>query len=335
MGADAIILSAMLQVADQFDHFEIQSHLARGGMSDIYRAHDLISGRDVVLKIPDANMIGDPAQFERFQRELEVMNTLQHPAILKGLGSGQYNRTPYLVTEAVEGQSLRDLVSARAPLPAEEAVALIRKIADGLAYCHDHDVVHRDLKPENILITPGGQPIIMDFGLALTKGAQRVTYANLSATAGTPEYMAPEQVEGKRGDPRTDLYAIGVMLYELLTGQPPFRGDNPLAVMAQHVQGAVPRLDRERPDIPRSLAAVVARCLQRAPEDRYPDLHALIADLDHLDQVDTSILDQVAGTAAAPWWQSPTMRAVGIGLALVGALVILGLAAQILRGPVP
>ena len=119
---------------------------------------------------------------------------------------------------------MRDLVAARAPLPVDEAVALIRKIADGLAYSHDHDVVHRDLKPENILITPDGQPIIMDFGLALTKGGQRVTYANLSATAGTPEYMAPEQVEGKRGDPRTDLYAIGVMLYELLAGQPPFRG---------------------------------------------------------------------------------------------------------------
>jgi serine/threonine-protein kinase len=148
--------------------------------------------------------------------------------------------------------------------------------------------------------------------------------------------MAPEQVEGKRGDPRTDLYAIGVMLYELLAGQPPFHGDNPLAIMAQHVQGAVPRLDHERPDIPRSIAAVVARCLQRDPDARYPDLHALIADLDHLDQVDTSILDQKAGSSAAlPWWQSPTMRAVGIGLALVAGLVILGLAAQMLRGPVP
>jgi serine/threonine-protein kinase len=224
-------------------------------------------------------------------------------------------------------------------LPAEEAVALIRKIADGLAFCHDHDVVHRDLKPENILVTPAGQPIIMDFGLALTKGAQRVTYANLSATAGTPEYMAPEQVEGKRGDARTDLYALGAILYEMLAGQPPFHGDNPLAVMAQHVQGAVPRLDRERPDVPRPLAAVVARALQRSPDDRYPDLRAFMADLDHLDQVDTSILDQSsaagAAAAAAPWWQSPTARAVGIGLALVAVLVILGLAAQLLRGPVP
>ncbi|MEP7356356.1 MAG: serine/threonine-protein kinase [Anaerolineales bacterium] len=326
----------MLQVADQFDHFEIQSHLARGGMSDIYRAHDLVSGRDVVLKIPDASLIGDPAQYERFQRELEVMNTLHHPAILTGLGSGQYNRTPYLVTEPVEGQSLRDIVTTRAPMPPAEAVALIRKIADGLAYCHAHDVIHRDLKPENILVTSAGQPIIMDFGLALTKGGQRVTYANLSATAGTPEYMAPEQVEGKRGDPRSDLYAVGVMLYELLAGQPPFRGDNPLAVMAQHIQADAPRLDRERPDISPQLAAVVARCLQRDPDHRYPDLAALIADLDHLDQVDTSILDQKPPVSpAAAWWQSPTVRAVGFGLALMAALVLLGLAAQMLRGPVP
>jgi eukaryotic-like serine/threonine-protein kinase len=322
-----------IQIGDQFDHFEIRGHLAQGGMGTIYRAYDLLNRREVVLKIPDRMLIGDPAQYERFQRELEVMNTLHHPAIQHGLGSGQYNRTPYLVTELVEGQSMRNLIEKKAPLSPDEATSLIRKIAEGIGYCHEHDVVHRDLKPENVLITAQGQPVILDFGLALTKGGHRVTYANLSSTAGTPDYMAPEQIEGHRGDARTDLYAIGTMLYELIAGKTPFTGDNNLAVMAQHLQGAIPRLDRERPGISPQLAAVVARCLQRNPDDRYPTVAAMINDLDHLDQVDTSILDKGTGPAsAAPIWRSPTVVAVGISILIMLAIVLLAFAAQSLRG---
>src|SRR5215813_5130599 len=262
----------MLQIGDQFEHFQIITHMAQGGMSDIYHARDLMAGKEVALKIPNRMMIGDPAQYERFQRELEVMATLQHPAIQHRLGSGQYNRTPYLVTELVEGQSMRALIEKEAPVPPAKAIDLIKKIADGIAYCHEHEVVHRDLKPENILINADSQPVILDFGLALTAGARRVTYANLSSTAGTPDYMAPEQIEGHRGDKRTDVYAVGTMLYELLAGKPPFTGDTPLAVMAQHVQGAIPRLDREKPGISPQLSAIVARCLQREPDKRYPDM---------------------------------------------------------------
>jgi len=216
--------ASMLQISDQFDHFQIKGHIAQGGMSDIYRAVDLLNGREVALKIPDKSIIGDPAQYERFQRELEVMRTLNHPAIQKGLGSGRFNNTPYLVTELVDGESMRELVKRAAPMAPAEAVALIRKIADGLAHCHENEIIHRDVKPENILIAPDGQPVILDFGLALTKGAHRVTYANLSNAAGTPDYMSPEQIEGQRGDRRTDIYSLGVMLFELLTGHPPFSG---------------------------------------------------------------------------------------------------------------
>ena len=133
------IIDGMLQIGDQFDRFQIREHMAQGGMADIYRAYDLVNRRDVVLKIPDKMMIGDPAQYERFQRELEVLNTLDHPAILHGLGSGQYNRIPYLVTELVKGKSLRDIIAASAPLPPDQAVPLMRKIAEGMAYCHDNE----------------------------------------------------------------------------------------------------------------------------------------------------------------------------------------------------
>jgi len=323
----------MIQVGDLFDHYQIQAHVAQGGMSDIYSAHDLLTGRTVALKIPNETMIGDPAQFERFRRELQVMNTLQHPAIQRGLGSGQFNRTPYLVTEWVEGSSLRTLIQAKAPLPSEEATDLVRKIAEAMAYCHDHGVIDRDLKPENILITPEGQPVILDFGLALTADARRVTYANLSAVAGTPDYMAPEQVEGQRGDQRTDIYALGTIFYELLAGKTPFGGDNNLAVMAQHVQGILPRLDRERPGISPQLAAIVARCLQRNPEERFQDMHALIAALDHPETVDLTVLDKLAGPrAGGRFWHSQAFAAIVISLLVMALIVVIALVAQKLRG---
>jgi len=324
-----------LQIGDQFDHYQIRGQLAPGGMSTVYRAYDLLKGREVVLKIPDKMMIGDPGQFERFQRELDVMKTLNHPAIQHGLDSGRYNRIPYLVTELVEGESMRKLITEKAPLPPEQAISLIRKVAEGMAYCHDNDVIHRDLKPENVLIKADGQPVILDFGLALTKSAHRVTYANLSATAGTPDYMAPEQIEGQRGDKRTDLYAIGTMLYELLSGKTPFSGDNNYAVMAQHLQGAIPRLDKEQPGVSPQLAAIVAKSLQRNPADRYPDLHAFITALDNVDKTDVSILETAAGPASAlPFWRSPTFVTVGVSILVMLAIVILAVAAQALRGPI-
>jgi serine/threonine protein kinase len=321
-------ISSRLQIGDQFDHFQIRSHIAKGGMSDIYCAYDLLGGKDVVLKIPDRMTIGDPAQYERFQRELEVMRTLNHPAIQKGLASGRFNNTPYLVTELVDGESMRDFIG-KAPLSQENAISLIRKIADGLRHCHEFGIIHRDLKPDNILITSTGQPVIIDFGLALTKNAHRVTYANLSGAAGTPDYMAPEQIEGHRGDKRTDLYALGTMFFELLKGEVPFQGDNNLAVMAQHLQGAIPRLDKEVEGVSPQIAAVVAKCLQRNPDHRYNDMQELINDLDNLEQVDTSILEWATGpVSAAPFWRKPVLMAVGSALLLLLTIVIFALILQ-------
>jgi serine/threonine-protein kinase len=321
----------MLQIGDQFDRFQIQSHLAQGGMSDIYRAFDLVNRREVALKVPDQSIIGDPAQYERFQRELQVMKTLQHPAILRGLDSGKYNRMPYLVTEFVQGQSLRALIETSAPLPPEQALPIVRKIADGMAYCHDNGVIHRDLKPENILVSAEGQPVIMDFGLALTKSAHRVTYSNLSATMGTPDYMAPEQVEGKRGDARTDVYALGTILYEMLSGKTPFAGDNNLAVMALHLNGTAPRLDREKPGLSPQIAAIVARCLQHDPNDRYADMRGLIDALDHPETADLSLLEKAAAPQSTPLWRLQAVRALGISAIVMLAIVAFALVLQALR----
>ena len=322
----------MLQIGDQFDHFQIRAHIAQGGMSDIYRVYDLLSGKEVVLKIPNRASIGDPAQYERFQRELEVMRTLDHPAIQKGVGSGQFNATPYLVTELISGESMREFVLREAPMPADKAIHLIKRIADGLAHCHDHDIIHRDIKPENILILPEGDPIILDFGLALTKNAYRVTYANLTGAAGTPDYMAPEQIEGQRGDQRTDVYALGTMLFELLSGHLPFMGDNQMAVMSLHLQGTVPRLDREDKGISSNLAAVVARAMQRHMEDRCPDMHAFIHDLDHPESVDISILNKVeAPTQELPFWRSPIVVSLLMAMVVLLLLVVVAFGLQALH----
>lgn len=331
-GGYAIITTGMLQIGDQFAHFQIQEHMAQGGMSDIYLAYDLVHRREVVLKIPESSIIGDPAQYERFQREMEVVTDLNHPAILRGLETGQYNRTPFLVTELVKGAPLRQIITTSAPMPPERAVELARKIAEGMAYCHAHGVIHRDLKPENILVTEEGQPVIMDFGLALTKGAHRVTYSNLSATMGTPDYMAPEQIEGLRGDARTDIYALGTILFEMLSGHLPFSGDNNMVVMAQHLHGTAPRLDRIQPGAPASVAAIVVRCLQLNPEDRYQTMDGLVEALEHPESVDLAILDKVTITSSSmPWWQSMAVRAMAISALILLVIIAVALVLQTFR----
>ena len=331
MSSYAIMRPDMLQIGDQFDQYQIQAHLAQGGMSDIYRAFDMVNRREVALKVPDQSIIGDPAQYERFQRELEVMKTLAHPAILRGLGSGKHNRIPYLVTEFVHGQSLRQMIETSAPMTPDQAIPLVIKIADGMAHCHDNGIIHRDLKPENILVTAEGQPVIMDFGLALTKSAHRVTYSNLSTTMGTPDYMAPEQVEGKRGDARTDVYALGTILYEMLAGKTPFSGDNNLAVMAMHLNGVAPRLDKEKPGISPHVAAVVARALHHDPDKRYADMRAFIDALNHPETADLSVLDQKPISNVTPWWKSQAIQAIGISLIIMVAIIVLALILQALR----
>ena len=329
MNTYAIIPNKMLQIGDQFDRYQIQAHLAQGGMSDIYRAFDLVNRRDVAIKIPDQSIIGDPAQYERFQRELEVINTLNHPAILKGLGSGKYNRIPYLVTEFVDGRSLRTMIDEDAPIPSEDAILLIRKIAEGMAYCHANNVIHRDLKPENILITTEGRPVIMDFGLALTIGSHRVTYSNLSATMGTPDYMAPEQIEGQRGDQRTDVYALGTILYEMLSGKTPFTGDTNMVIMAQHLQKDAPRIDHVNSAVSAELAAIVSHCLARDPDKRYPDMLAFINGLDHPELADLGILDTLDSPAGyMSLWQSQAFRGIVIALAILAGFTMLALILQ-------
>ncbi len=268
--------------------YEILETLGQGGMNDAYKARDRSSGQLVVLKVPFISLIGDPATFSRYQRELEIGKRLHHPNIQRLLEDGRLDGgvAPYLVLEFVDGTLLREYLRQHAPLPVDEAIRIAVQLADALQYCHEHGVVHRDLKPENILIEADGTVKLVDFGIALLEGARRLTFRRLTSGFGTPDYMAPEQVQGDRGDARTDVYALGVMLYEMLTGDVPYHGDSPLAVMSQRVTTDAPLLRRSRPDLPPQLEAIVWRMLRRDPVDRYQSMAAFRDNLTHLDSVE-------------------------------------------------
>jgi serine/threonine-protein kinase len=302
-------------------------------MGEAYKARDRTTGNVVVLKIPYASMIGDPSTYSRYERELDIGKRLDHPGIQRFIDQGRLGDTvaPYVVFEYIEGQSFRDYLAAHAPLDVERAIDLTVQLADVLQYVHEHGVVHRDLKPENLLIAPDGRVKLVDFGIALLRGARRLTFRRLSSEVGTPDYMAPEQVQGERGDARTDVYAVGVMLYEMLTGEVPFQGDNPLAVMSQRVTSDAPLLRRARRDAPAALEAVVYRALQREPDKRYPSMAALRYDLEHLDRVDIPEYATASRRRSLPRHLVSTLVIVGVlvGLVLIGVLAELAHRTQV------
>ncbi len=224
----------MLEPGDILDHYRLEAAAARSGMGVLYRAADLNTGRTVAVKIPHPEMEADPVLLERFRREQEIGQTLDHPGIVKTFNSEQRSRH-YMVLEWVDGRLLRTLLNQEQPFPPQRAVAIAMELCDALDAMHKHGVVHRDLKPENIMVSDGDRVKIIDFGIAMKEDARRITHAGVTPMLGTPDYISPEQVQGKRGDQRSDIYALGIMLYEMLTGRVPFAGPNPLAVMNERL----------------------------------------------------------------------------------------------------
>jgi eukaryotic-like serine/threonine-protein kinase len=311
--------------------YEILETLGHGGMNDAYKARDRETGRLVVLKVPYASLIGDPATFSRYQRELEIGKRLHHPNIQQLVEEGRLEGgiAPYLVLEFVDGTLLRDYLREHTPLPVDEAISIAGQLAGALQYCHEAGVVHRDLKPENVLIEQDGTVKLVDFGIALLKGARRLTFRRLSSGFGTPDYMAPEQVQGDRGDARTDIYAVGVMLFEMLTGEVPYQGDSPLAVMGQRVTTDAPLLRSKRPDLPPPLEAVVWRALRREPAERYASMADLRHDLEHLDEV--KIPEYPSSTSGRGIVSREHLVNAGIVVAVLLLIGVLGFAAEFLH----
>lgn len=268
-----------MTAGQRIDNYEIIRPLGHGAFSETYEARDVRSGRNVVLKCPDPALLGDQSAFERFRRELQIGRLLDHPHIQRALDGGETRSVPYLVLEYIDGQRFRDYLENRGQLDPEEAIGFARQLASALAYAHAQHVHHRDLKPENILVTPEGDLKVIDFGIAYLAGARRLTWRWLSTAVGTPDYMAPEQIQGGRGDARTDIYALGAILYEMLAGQPPFGGDNALAVMNQHLCARPPAPSRFNSAVPPGLDGIVLRCLRKDPTQRYQSANELLRDL--------------------------------------------------------
>jgi eukaryotic-like serine/threonine-protein kinase len=319
----------------RLDRFEVVELLGAGAYAEIYKAIDSATGRTVVLKCPNPNMFADPSLFNRYRREAEVAKRLDHPGVQRGLDTGEHRTEPYLVLDYIEGEPLRRRLRGGSS-PVDTAVNWGRQLAETLAYLHGQGIVHRDLKPENILVTPDDRLVIADFGTAQLAGARRLTWKHLSESLGTPDYMSPEQVQGARGDARSDIYAWGVIMYEMLTGQVPFDGDNSLAVMAGHMQGTPKPLRKLRPEVPPAVEAVVLHAMRRYPEHRYPSATALLDDLDHLDSLDpakyeTSPEPAMGGMAASDsakrLWAWVAMIAVGF----VGVVAVIVTLSVVLR----
>ncbi|HXL41588.1 MAG TPA: serine/threonine-protein kinase, partial [Actinomycetota bacterium] len=277
-----------LKAGDRLDRFEIVEPLGEGAYAETYKARDTQSGDLVLIKSPNPLLFADPAIHQRFMRESEIARHLNHPGVQRSVDLGENRSEPYLALEYIEGDNLRRwLRQHKLPLPISQAVQWGTELAEALSYLHQHRIVHRDLKPENIIVTADGHLKIIDFGTALLTGARRLTWRHLTEALGTPDYMSPEQIQGERGDPRSDIYSWGIMMYEFLTGQVPFEGDNWLAVMAGHLQRHPKPIHELRPDVPPELEAIVLTAMRRYPENRYQSAEELLADLRALNLQDT------------------------------------------------
>jgi serine/threonine protein kinase len=273
-----------LQLGGLLDHYRIESVAARSGMASIFRGTDLRTGRQVAIKVPHPEMESDPVFFERFHREEEIGKKLDHPGVMKVMTEDDRSRV-YMVMEWVEGRLLRQILNEQKKLPPERAVRIALGICDALDYIHSHGVVHRDLKPENIMVDAEDHIKLIDFGISANVGSRRLTFAKLSQTMGTPDYISPEQVKGKRGDARSDIYALGVMLYEMLTGKVPFTGPNAFVIMNDRLlNNPVPPREID-PSISPQLQEIIYRALERDPTKRYASAREFAWDLEHQDQV--------------------------------------------------
>jgi serine/threonine-protein kinase len=289
---------------DTLDHFQLDSVVATSGMATVFRARDLDTGREVAIKIPHPEVEGDPTLWERFKREEEIGTRIDHPGVMKVFANPDRSQV-YMVMEWVDGRLLRTILNEAKKLSPERAAALTVAILHALEHIHANGVVHRDLKPENIMVDSNDGIHLIDFGIAGSAGARRLTFAHFSQSMGTPDYISPEQVKGKRGDGRSDLYAVGIMLYEMITGQVPFTGPNPFAVMNDRLlnQPIPPRkLD---PAISPQLQEIIYRALERDPKNRYASAHDMAHDLEHQDAVGVAIRTDEANYKKR---QSPELR---------------------------
>jgi beta-lactam-binding protein with PASTA domain len=289
--------------------YQIVARIASGGMGDVYRAHDPVLDREVAIKILHTKLADDPGFIDRFRREARSAGMLSHPNIVAVHDWGETGGTYFMVMEFVRGSNLRTLLMRDGVMQPAQAVEVVTGVLAALEHAHEQGIVHRDIKPENVMVTRKGVVKVADFGLARAFADARVSQAPGTVT-GTVQYLAPEQIEGERADPRTDLYATGVVLFELLTGQIPFTGETSVAIAYKHLRERVPPPSRLNPMIPPALDRVVVEATHRERDKRTPDAHTMRLEVDRAaaELPPASSLEELA-SSVPPIEETPADRA--------------------------
>ena len=274
------LLESPVNPGDKLDHYRIDRVVAHSIEATIFQATDLRNGSEVAIKVPHAEMKSDSTFADRFSRELEIGERLDHPGVVKLIADPDRTKS-YMVMEWFPGKTLRDILKEEQRLAPEHAVLIATEIANALEYIHTSGIVRLDIRPENIMVGAGDHIKLIDFGGAVKTGARRLTLTRLSQVIGTSEYVSPEEVKGRRGDARSDIYGLGVMLYEMLTGKMPFQDSEPYDRLMNH---PIPPREID-PAISPQLQEVIYRALERDPRNRYATAHNFAKDLQNLDAV--------------------------------------------------
>jgi predicted Ser/Thr protein kinase len=275
------------------DRYELEELVGTGGMSSVFRAHDRLLDRKVALKILHAQYTEDADYVERFRREARAVAALSHPNIVTVIDRGEYESKQFIVFEYVDGENLKALIERRGPAPVTTALELAMQIARGLSFAHQQGLVHRDVKPQNVLLNGDGQAKVTDFGIARSLDVQQ-GMTQTGTVLGTSDYIAPEQAQGQRVDEHTDVYSLGVVLYEMLTNEVPFPGENFVAVAMRHINEEPPPVRDKRPDVSPRLEAAVQTAMAKRPEDRFQTM------ADFCRELEANLAEAQGGTAAPP-----------------------------------
>src|SRR6476469_10748098 len=260
------------------DRYELEELVGTGGMSSVYRAHDRLLDRKVALKVLHEQYMADDEYVERFRREARSVAALSHPNVVTVIDRGEHEGRQFIVFEYVAGENLKRLIERRGPAPVTTALELAMQIARGLSFAHQQGLVHRDVKPQNILLNGDGQAKVTDFGIARSLDVQH-GLTQTGTVLGTSNYIAPEQARGEHIDALSDVYSLGCVLYELLTGEVPFEGDNFVAVAMRHINEPAPSVLEQRPDVPLRLDSAVRRAMAKHPSERFESMDDFVQEL--------------------------------------------------------
>jgi eukaryotic-like serine/threonine-protein kinase len=307
--------------------YRLDSKLGSGGMSTVYLARDETLERSVAAKVLHAGISDQPDQLERFRREARSVAQLSHPNVVAVIDAGEDGGHPYIVFEYIDGETLKQRIDRLGKLPVDEAAAYAIEIGRGLAAAHARRLVHRDVKPQNVLIDRDGRAKVTDFGIALSLESDGLT--KTGRVLGTTDYVSPEQAMGKEIDARSDIYSLGVLLYEMLTGKVPFEAETLVGVAMKHVNEPMPNVQKARPDCSSALAAVVEHATEKDPRHRYPDMTSMLGELEGALDVEVSRAGGSHGEATTVIESVPRRRRLlpGRKVSIAGILLVVAAAA--------